>query len=235
MTIERRDFLQACSAAAACSTLGTALAAAPTMRQYARVKLTDADGRAVKLKSLKTNYNYVFNYPFASTPCFLLNLDSPMPDKVGLKTENGANYDWPGGVGEKKTLVAYSAICAHKLAYPSPQVSFIGFRATPSPANARGKVITCCADKSVYDPYAGARVISGPAPQPLAAILLEHDAKTDEIYAVGTFGGEKFNDFFAKYEFKLTLEMGSNRAKEEVKGTAVLKDLANYSAQTAQC
>jgi Rieske Fe-S protein len=235
MAIERREFLGICSAAAACTAIGPALGAAPTMRAYARVKLTDPDGKAVKLKSLKINYNYVFNYPFVSTPCFLLNLDAPMTDKVGLKTESGASYDWPGGVGEKKNLVAYSAICAHKLAYPSPQVSFIGFRATPSPANARGKVITCCADKSVYDPYVGARVISGPAPQPLAAILLEHDAKTDEIYAVGTFGGEKFNDFFAKYEFKLTLEMGSNRVKEEVKGTAVLKDLANYSAQTAQC
>ncbi len=237
MPFERRDFLGVCSAAAACTTVraGAALATAPAARQYARVKLTDAGGKSVKLKSLKTNYNYVFNYPYASTPCFLLNLDAPMPDKVGLKTESGLSYDWPGGVGEKKTLVAYSAICAHKLAYPSPQVSFIGFRASPSPANARGKVITCCADKSVYDPYAGAKVISGPAPQPLAAILLEHDAKTDEIYAVGTFGGEKFNDFFAKYEFKLTLEMGGNRVKEEVTGTAVLKDLANYSAQTAQC
>jgi Rieske Fe-S protein len=236
MTTARRDFIGACSAAAACSSLGAGVAlAAPVSRAYARAKLTDVDGKAIKLKSLKTNYNYVFNYPYASTPCFLLNLDQPMEGKVGLKTESGLSYDWPGGVGEGKTLVAYSAICAHKLAYPSPQVSFIGFRASPSAANSRGKVITCCADKSVYDPFAGGKVISGPAPQPLAAILLEHDAKTDEIYAIGTFGGEKFNDFFAKYEFKLTLEMGSNRVKEAVKGTAILKDLANYSAQTAQC
>ena len=241
MSVERRDFLGACGAGAVCSSLGavsvagTAMAAVPTSRSYARAKLTDADGKAIKLKSLKTNHNYIFNYPYASTPCFLLNLDQAMPDKVGLKTEAGAAYDWPGGVGEKKTLVAYSAICAHKLAYPTSQVSFIGFRDSPSSASSRGKVITCCADKSVYDPFAGAKVISGPAPQPLAAILLEHDAKTDEIYAVGTFGGEKFNDFFAKYEFKLTMEMGSNRAREEVKGNAVLKDLANYSAQTAKC
>lgn len=235
---ERRNFLGACGAGALCSTLGStaALAAAPSSRPYARVKLTDADGKAVKLKSLKTNYNYVFNYPYASTPCFLLNLDQPMAEKTGLMTEAGASYDWPGGVGEKKTLVAYSAICAHKLAYPTSQISFIGFRASPSAASTRGKVITCCADKSVYDPFAGAKVISGPAPQPLAAILLEHDARTDEIYAIGTFGGEKFNDFFAKYEFKLTMEMGSSsRVREEVKGAAVLKDLANYSAQTTQC
>jgi arsenite oxidase small subunit len=235
---KRREFIQICSgavatAAVACSTPALAASGA-TSRKYARVKLVDADNKPIKLKSLKTNHNYVFNYPYAATPCFLLHLDSVTPDKVGLKTEAGANYDWPGGAGPEKKLVAYSAICAHKLAYPTPQVSFIGFRASASGASSRGKVITCCADKSVYDPAAGAKVMSGPAPQPLATILLEHDAATDEIYAVGTFGGERFNEFFAKYDFKLKMEMGDN-AKEEMKNVAVVKDLANYSAQTAQC
>src|SRR5260221_14463252 len=115
MPFEHGILLGAGRAAAASTTVraGAARAPAPAARQYARVKLTDAGGKSVKLKSLKTNYNYVFNYPYASTPCFLLNLDAPMPDKVGLKTESGLSYDWPGGVGEKKTLVAYSAICAH--------------------------------------------------------------------------------------------------------------------------
>jgi arsenite oxidase small subunit len=233
--MERRGFIQVCSAAAACATSLADVHAAPTERKYARAKLVDGDGKAIRLKSLKTNHNYVFNYPYASTPCFLLNLDKAMAAQNGLKTESGANYEWPGGIGPGKTLVAYSAICAHKLAYPSPQVSFIGFRNEPSKVSTRGKVITCCSDKSVYDPYAGAKVMSGPAPQPLAAILLEHDEKTDEIYALGTFGGEKFNEFFAKYEFKLTLEMGGRKPNDEVKKTAVLKDLANYSTQTASC
>jgi Rieske Fe-S protein len=205
-----------------------------TARPYNRVKLVDAEGKAIKARSLKTNFNYVFHYPYASTPCFLLNLDKPVPEKVGLKTEAGNAYDWPGGVGRSKTIVAYSAICAHKLAYPTRQVSFIGFRHSPGGASSRGKVISCCADKSVYDPFAGAQVVSGPAPQPLAAILLEHDARTDELFATGTFGGEKFNEFFQKYEFKLSMEMG-DRAKEAVTGSVRLLDLASYSMQTAQC
>ena len=86
----------------------------------------------------------------------------------------------------------------------------------------------------MYDPFIGAKVISGPAPQPLASVLLEHDAKTDELYAVGIFGGEKFNDFFQKYDFKLSMEMGST-AKEVVTLTTKLSDLAAYSTQTAQC
>jgi hypothetical protein len=95
-------------------------------------------------------------------------------------------------------------------------------------------VITCCSDRSVYDPAAGAKVVSGPAPQPLATILLEHDRKKDEVFAVGTFGGEMFTEFFRKYDFRLQLEMGS-RAKTSVEGTTVVRPLANYSAQWAQC
>ena len=75
---------------------------------------------------------------------------------------------------------------------------------------------------------------SGPAPQPLAAILLEHDPTSDELFATGTFGGEKFNEFFQKYDFKLSMEMG-DKAKDAVKATAKLTDLAAYSTQTAHC
>jgi Rieske Fe-S protein len=203
-------------------------------RAYAKVKLVDRDRHPIKALSLKANHNYVFNYPYETTPCFLLNLEKPLVDKVSLKNESGKLYEWEGGCGKQKSIVAYSAICAHKLAYPAKQVSFIGFRPSPSPANGRGKVITCCADKSVYDPFAGAKVVSGPAPQPLATILLEHDVKSDELFAIGTLGGEKFNEFFQKYDFKLAMESG-DRAKELVTVSTVVSDLANYSAQTAQC
>jgi len=232
--MQRRDFVKLCAASTAAACSGLSLADNPSSRPYNRVKLVDKDGNPVRLKALKTNHNYVFNYPFESTPCFLLNLDKPMTAAVDLKTEAGAGYRWPGGAGPQKTLVAYSAICAHKMAYPAKQVSFISFRTQPGKASKLGKVISCCADSSVYDPYAGAKVVSGPAPQPLAAILLEHDARTDEIYVTGTFGGEKFNDFFQKYEFKLSMEMG-DKARAKVKDTTRLTELTEFSMQTAQC
>jgi arsenite oxidase small subunit len=237
MDSSRRKFIEICVAGTApCAALAAAPAAItpPTEKKYHRVKLVDAEGRAVRAKSLKAHHNYIFNYPYASTPCFLLNLDREIPKTVNMKTSTGAAYDWPGGVGAAKSIVAYSAICAHKLAYPTSQISFISYRPNPSKASARGQVISCCADKSVYDPFAGAKVMSGPAPQPLAAILLEHDAKTDELFAVGTFGGEKFNEFFQKYDFKLSMEMG-DKAREAVTATAKLTDLAAYATQTAQC
>ena len=74
-------------------------------------------------------------------------------------------------------------------------------------------MIHCCGDNSRYDPLQGARVIDGPAPQPLAAVLLEWDAGSDQLYAVGTRGGEMFDTFFEKYATKLELETGSSRAQ----------------------
>jgi arsenite oxidase small subunit len=232
--MKRRDFVQICAASAAAAALAPAQGAPLAARSYARAKLVDERGDALRIASLRTGANYVFDYPYASTPCFLLRLDRPAPGGAELRTESGELYRWEGGVGPGKSLVAYSAICAHKMAYPTKQVSFIGYRDAPSPVAGAGKVITCCSDRSVYDPALGARVVSGPAPQPLATILLEHDPKADEVFAVGTFGGEKFDEFFRKYDFRLQLEMGT-RAHDAVEGTAVVRPLEHYSVQWARC
>jgi arsenite oxidase small subunit len=233
--MKRRDFVRACAAAAGGAALPTpAGAAALTARMYSRVKLVDARGDALRAASLAAGRNYVFDYPYASTPCFLLRLRDRSTTAVELKTESGSIYRWEGGVGPGRDLVAYSAICAHKMTYPTKQVSFIGYRDDPSPAAGRGRVIACCSDRSVYDPAAGAKVVSGPAPQPLCTILLEHDAKADELHAVGTFGGEMFAEFFRKYEFRLQLEQGP-RARNAVEGTAVVRELETYSTQWAKC
>jgi len=232
--MERRKFVKACAAAAA-GTLPTAADAANlTARLYKRVKLVDAAGKPLKAAELRKGITYIFEYPFAATPCFLLRLDRAAAGGIDLRTEGGQGYRWDGGVGADRAIVAYSAICAHKLTYPTRQVSFIGYRDQPSPVAGPGKVITCCSDRSVYDPSAGARVLAGPAPQPLATILLEHDAKSDALEAVGTFGGEMFNDFFRKFEFRLQLEMGA-RARSAAEGTTTVKELASYSTQWAQC
>jgi arsenite oxidase small subunit len=233
--MKRRDFVQICAASAAGATLpDRSQAATLTARMYGRAKLVDEKRQPIRLGALQVGANYVFEYPYSSTPCFLLRLDRPAVTGILLKTESGAPYVWEGGLGSGRNVVAYSAICAHKMTYPTKQVSFIGYRDSPSPVAGAGKVITCCSDRSVYDPAAGARVVSGPAPQPLATILLEHDPKADEVFAVGTFGGEMFAEFFRKYDFRLQLEMG-NRAKAPVEGTSVVRALENYSIQWAKC
>ena len=233
--MERREFVKLCAATAAATGIPTpSQAATLTARLYSRALLLDERGSPLRSAAIRPGVNYVFDYPFSATPCFLLRLAQGTAGGIELKTEASEIYRWQGGVGTDRSIVAYSAICAHKMTYPTKQVSFIGYRDAPSPVAGSGKVITCCSDRSVYDPSAGARVVSGPAPQPLATILLEHDARRDEIHAVGTFGGEMFAEFFRKYEFRLQLELG-DRAKASVEKTATVKELANYSSQWAQC
>lgn len=201
---------------------------------HGRAKLVDEHGQPVRLEALAQDVTYVFGYPFVATPCFLIRLDRPTPRAAELRTESGQPYCWEGGVGPQRSVVAYSAICAHRMTYPTRQVSFIGYRAQPSPVAPTGRVITCCSERSVYDPSNGARVVSGPAPQPLAAILLEHEAKTNEVFAVGTCGADKFDEFFRKYAFRLQLDVGP-RARNAVEGTTVVRELTRYSTQWAQC
>ena len=235
--MKRRDFLGSCALLSAVGPLVHADAAADSVavRRYARSLLVDEHGAAIRAAALAAETNYVFQYPFASTPCFLLRLADAVPQAAALRRERGDPYAAPAGVGPARTVVSFSAICAHKLAYPTRDVSFIRYQRSRS-ATSSGRVIHCCADHSVYDPMAGARVVAGPAPQPLAAIALEYDAARDEIAAVGTIGAEQFAPFFEKYAFKLALEYGAlERAQRPVADTTVVRELTNYCRTTIEC
>lgn len=231
--MERRDFIRLCAAGAAAG-MAPAGASASTAHFYPRTRLVDPDGVPLRASRVPAQRNFVFNYPFSATPCFLLNLGRPARRAVTLKTAGNEVYEWKGGVGPAGAIVAYSAICAHQLAYPTREISFISYRSEASARNKHARVIHCCAEHSQYDPAAGARVVAGPAPQPLAAILLEHDAVSDELTAVGTLGGEMFNQFFAKYAFKLAIEHG-DAARRSVSGTTTVVDLDNYCRQQVRC
>jgi len=207
-----------------------AIAAGPAQR-YVRTLLVEPLGEPVRASRIEVGAARLFNYPFAASPVFLLALDRSV-DGTELATQDQARYASPAGVGPKKSIVAFSAICAHKLMYPTPQISFIGVRKgfEGEPA----QVIHCCGDNSRYDPSHGARVIAGPAPQPLAAVLLEWDARTDQLHAVGTQGGEMFAAFFEKYAFRLETELGS-RARASAGATAIVQPAALYSRQWQSC
>ncbi len=237
--MERRDFLSACAvlggaaSVSAVTGLGDAWAQA-TPRLYTRTRLVDVHGRPLRAADLAAETNYVFQYPFAATPCLLLKLARPVAVSATLKRQDGQAYAWQGGVGRDRDVVAFSAICAHKLAYPTKEVSFIRYQPAAS-ATSGGRVIHCCADHSVYDPAEGARVVSGPAPQPLAGIVLEHEPQDDALFALGTVGAEQFDPFFDKYRTRLSLEYGEARARGAVATTTVVRELANYCRTTIQC
>lgn len=232
--MRRRLFLKTCAAAAFAATPAFTVAADARPRYYTRARLVHPDGKPVSAKALPPHANLVFHYPFAATPCFLLNLGRRLEASATLKTASAQSYQWQGGVGPERSVVAYSAICAHKLSYPTRQISFISYRAETSPNARRTKVIHCCSEHSEYDPARGAAVISGPAPQPLAAVLLDYDNRADELYAVGTLGGEMFDEFFSKFEFRLSMEFGG-KARQPSGDNCVVVALEKYCRQQIKC
>jgi Rieske Fe-S protein len=234
--VQRRDFIKACAASCALGAHEAFAAQDAKPRFYEKAKLVDARGAPVKAARLAVGENYIFHYPFESTPCFLLNLGKPTHSRVSLKTESGASYEWPGGVGSGRSIVGYSAICAHRMTYPTRQISFISYREKSTASGTmRPNTIHCCSEHSEYDPASGARVVGGPAPQPLSAILLEHDAASDGLHAIGTLGGEMFNAFFAKFEFRLALDYGSGKTRQRVANRTVVMELERFCKQQVRC
>jgi arsenite oxidase small subunit len=206
-----------------------------TLRRYARVKLVDREGRPLQAGRLAKKQCHVFHYPYAGTPCFLIDLGRPAPGGAGLDTAEGRHYVWPGGVGPQNSIVAFSAICPHQLSYASKHRSFINYRAEASAVAGRADVIVCCAHHSVFDPAQGGKVIGGPAPQPLAAIALEYDAASGEIHAVGTHGAELFDDFFTAFKKELIEDLGRGVARQEVRDTTIVLPLEEYVSDRVLC
>ena len=206
---------------------------------YQRAKLVDERGAAdPHRRRSRSARNYVFDYPYSSTPCFLLRLRRARGRRHRpARPRSGDAYRWEGGVGPGHDVVAYSAICAHKMTYPTRQVSFIGYRDEPSPVAGKGKVITCCSDRSVYDPAAGARVVSGPAPQPLA-----HDpARARREGRRGLRGGHvrrrDVRGVLPQVRVPPAARDGRPRAQRRSEGTATVREGARDTTATqwAKC
>jgi len=229
----RRELMRqaACVAGAWLASGVLPLVAVGAVQQQPRSLLVDADGNPWTARRLVTGEAFLFNYPYTASPVFLMAFGQEVKT-LELVTESRQPYAAPAGVGPNRSIVAFSAICAHKLMYPTPAISFIGLRR--GGAGEPAHVIHCCGENSRYDPLHGARVIDGPAPQPLAAVLLEWDAGTDRLHAVGTRGGEMFDAFFEKYAAKLELENG-NSVRKPSGATVVVQPAAKYSRQWRSC
>lgn len=233
--MERRSFIAACSAAA-CGLAGLhAPSRAATLREFPRSVLTDAEGRPLKAASLQHGRNYVFQWPYPATPCFLLDIGRRVEGRRGLQTADGRRYDWPGGVGPQRSVVAYSAICSHKLTHPTRDISFIAYRDEATPHSRHTRVIHCCSEHSQFDATAGARVLDGPAPQPLAAIVLEYSAERDELSAVATLGADVFDRFFKSFGFRLALDHGGDRAMRPIGPFAPVLAMEQFCRQQVRC
>lgn len=147
--LSRRQLLIAGAAgAAAAAGIGASLAEAKEER-YPRL-------RVIQLSKLKKNRPVTFNYPLAKQPNMLLDLGTAVP----------------GGVGPKKSIVAYSILCQHM----------------GCPVAYEGKIreFVCPCHQSRYDPERLGSIIQGLAMQPLPRVLLT--VRNGAVWAVGVEG-----------------------------------------------
>ena len=185
--MERRDFIKFCAASAVAA---PAVAADARARFYSRARLVDANGIALKAKAIPANRNLIFHYPYASTPCFLLNLGRPAKASAALETADKHPYEWRGGVGAGRSVVAYSAICPHTYTHPTIESTMIHYFGPDAPATVsqRAGVVTCCVHGSTFEPGRGAVPLQPPAEIPLATVVLEWEEATDALFATGLLG-----------------------------------------------
>ena len=116
---------------------------------YPRVKIAD-------VKKLKVNRPISFDYPLKGQTSILLDLGHAVP----------------GGVGRKKSIVAYSALCQHM--------------GCPVAYNRGLREFVCPCHQTRYDPERLASIIQGVATRALPRVLLQ--VKGGAVWAVGVDG-----------------------------------------------
>ncbi len=235
--MDRRLFLKVCTAVALAPPFlfkGSVRAEESQFKPYKKALLVKEDGTPLRPEEVDPKKQYLFFYPYRSTPCLLADLGKEVKP-VQVKTQNGDPYTWPGGVGPKKSIVAFSAICTHQLSYPTPDQSFINYYPSGMVAkmSKRDRVIQCCAHMSAFDPERGGEVISGPAPFPLTAIVLAYEE--GKLYALGTLGKEVFEDFFDAFKPDLRKMYGSSRRAKELVDVCEVVDLESYTKEVIRC
>jgi len=231
--MDRRAFarLTVCAATAALQSARSGSATPPSasyLTRYSQVLLTTASGDPLRVGGLDPEEEYLFFYPFTSSPCLLLDLGRPIPaTEVPVRGRSG--YRWGGGIGPQRSVVAFTAICPHEWAHPERALSAIGYHRTGQQAavvGGRDRLIVCCAHGSAFDPEAGGRVEQSPAELPLATVVLSWEPQENRVFADGLLGIATFERFFAAF---------SGKSRAFVRDQTPVVRLREYSAAVARC
>ena len=149
-TMSRRRLLVAgASGAVAAAATGAGLAEAAPAVAYPKL-------RVITLAKLKPNRPVTFNYPLQAQASILLDIGQAVP----------------GGVGPKKSIVAYSLFCQHM--------------GCPVEYQAKLREFFCPCHQTRYDPERLGSIIQGLAMTPLPRVLLQ--VKQGAVWAVGVDG-----------------------------------------------
>lgn len=228
--MDRREFTRICGGLMA-GAASLHASADDSTKIYPRSQLIHLNDDPVTVDSLPVGESLIFSYPYKTTPCFLVRLSGAAQ----------ATGKWSGGIGEDQSVVAFSAICSHKMSHPAKPISHINFRPEPvtffdkkGQRQERSDLISCCSERSVYDPAAGGNVLGGPAPVPLAAIALETDAD-GQIFAVGSLGADQYDRFLTKFGFRLAMEYGVTDVRAWAGESTVVTSSQTFSNQQIRC
>lgn len=161
--LSRRIFLKSSGGAAAVvGTAGAALlptsAEAATPAGSTSTNLTYPKRNVGKAGGMPVNQAVSFSYPDPSSPCVALRMGSAVP----------------GGIGPNKDIVAYSILCTHM--------------GCPVAYESGTKVFKCSCHFSMFDAENGGQMVCGQATEDLPRVLLNYDANTDTVSAVGVDG-----------------------------------------------
>ncbi len=238
--MDRRDFIKACATVGLVATLDPAVfqrslaSQGNLLKSYSKALLVKSDGTPLLESDITPEKSYIFFYPYASTPCFLINLNKEVK-ATEIKLKDGRSYTWTGGVGKSRSIVAYSAICAHQWSYPTKDYAFINYypQEKPSETTKKAGVIQCCAHLAIYDPTQGAKPVDGPAEYPLAAVLITQEG--NNLYATGVIGVDQFDKFFDLYKQELRKEYGSTAKAKTLVDKCVVMEVDSYVKNPIRC
>jgi arsenite oxidase small subunit len=147
--LSRRSLLVAGATGTVAAVAAGAGTAEAQARSYPRLRL-------ISLDKLKVNRAHTFDYPLKGQSNVLLDLGGSVP----------------GGVGPKKSIVAFSSLCQH-MGCP------VGYD--------RGRrELICPCHQSRYDPERKGAIIQGVATRALPRVHLE--VRSGAVYAVGVDG-----------------------------------------------
>jgi arsenite oxidase small subunit len=148
--VSRRGLLQSAAVGGAAVALASpASAGAAAARMYPR-------HRVVSLAKLRVNRPVDFAYPLTKQPSVLIDLGHAVP----------------GGVGPKRSIVAYSLLCQHM--------------GCPVEYRRATREFVCPCHQTQYDAERLGSIVQGLALRPLPRVLLE--VKAGAVWAVGVDG-----------------------------------------------
>ena len=158
-SISRRTFLKAGGGAVATAATVGSGPAVGAPTDTARTILPYPRAGVGSASSMPANSAVEFTYPDSSSPC------------IALKLGNGPV---PGGVGPDRDIVAYSRLCTHM--------------GCPVAYDATARTFKCPCHFSSFDAEKAGQMICGQATENLPRVVLEYDARTGTVTAVGVEG-----------------------------------------------